>query len=35
MTSWLNGTAGSAINHIINGTGGTAATGSRQALSAD
>ncbi|HEY1534631.1 MAG TPA: coagulation factor 5/8 type domain-containing protein, partial [Polyangiaceae bacterium] len=35
MTSWLNGTAGSAINHIINGTGGSATTGTRQALSAD
>lgn len=35
MTSWLNGNASSAINHIINGTGNAATTASRQAVSAD
>ena len=35
MISWLNGNAGSSINHIINGTGTTANTTARQSLSAD
>ncbi len=35
MTSWLNGNAGSAITHIINGTGPSAVPASHQANSAD
>ena len=35
MTSWLNGNAGSSINHIVNGTGNAATTTSRQAVSTD
>jgi hypothetical protein len=35
MTSWLNGTPGSAITHIINGTGNAATQGSRQATTSN
>jgi hypothetical protein len=35
MTSWLNGSATSAINHIMNGTGDAANMGHRQAWSAN
>jgi hypothetical protein len=35
MTSWLNGTAGSSITHIINGTGNAATQGSRQATTSN
>ncbi len=33
ITSWLNGTAGSSIDHVINGAGNAATQGSRQATS--
>ena len=33
MTSWLNGNAASAINHIVNTTGNAATTSSRQSIS--
>ncbi|HWZ92352.1 MAG TPA: coagulation factor 5/8 type domain-containing protein, partial [Polyangiaceae bacterium] len=33
MTSWLNGTSGSAIAHIVNGTGNSATQAARQAIS--
>ena len=33
MTSWLNGNAASAINHIVNATGNAATTTSRQSIS--
>jgi hypothetical protein len=35
VTSWLNGTAGSAINHLINGTGDAATNANHQVLSAN
>jgi len=35
MTSWLNGTGTSVINHIINGTGNAASQANRQAFSAN
>jgi hypothetical protein len=35
MTSWLNGTGGSGITHIVNGTGGAATQTTRQASSAN
>ena len=35
MTSWLNGTGGSGISHIINGTGTGATQTTRQAMSAN
>jgi hypothetical protein len=33
MTSWLNGTGGSAITHVVNGTGNSATQTARQAIS--